>query len=460
MSLQIHWHEGLFLQPHHLQRFQKNLCDLVAMGRTIQMPYPYGIIEMKLSYDELENKRLLFDRLRVITRAGIEIDYPKNAHLPIIDIKKAFAERPGGFAVALAVPLWVDERANSIEPGGNTDPRAKLIYRATEKQYADENTGENAKPVMMRYFNARIILENEDDSDMEIIPLLRIVRSTNEESGIPRQDPEFTPPCLVVNASPVLREMVRDIGAQLEASRRELTVQLTRGGTFDLNLLRGVQFEQVWRMRTLNKFAARLPSLAAAPAITPFQWYLELRELLGDLVALYPAANDFDVIPYDHDNPLPCFREVCEKVRKYLRGSVAPSFWKVDFKRDGQWLSAQFEDKHFTVPSEYFLGIRTKQDARGLATLVENRDEFKLMPRSMIERAYFGLPLKEERHPPLELPASADLHYYRLNRTEGARHWDLLSRERSACIRWTDIDSSDYQVTLYMVVPPEAAAAK
>ena len=460
MSLQIHWHEGLFLQPHHLQRFQKNIHDLVAMGRTIQMPYPYGVIEMKLSYDELENKRLLFDRLRVITRGGIEIDYPKNAHLPIIDIKKALAERPGGFAVALAVPLWVDERANSIELGSNTDPRAKLIYRTAEKQYADENTGENAKPVMMRHFNARLILEGEDDSDMEIIPLMRITRSTNEESGIPRQDPEFTPPCFIVNASPVLREMVRDISAQLEASRRELTVQLTRGGTFDLNTLRGVQFEQIWRMRTLNKFAARLPSLAAAPSITPFEWYLELRELLADLVALYPAANDFDVIPYDHDNPLPGFREACEKIRKYLRGSVAPSFWKVDFKRDGQWLAAQFEDKHFTVPSEYFLGVRTRQDSRGLATLVENRDEFKLMPKSMIERAYFGLPLKEERHPPLELPASADLHYFRLNRTEGARHWDLLTKEKSACIRWTDIDSADYQVTLFMVVPPEAAAAK
>ena len=68
---------------------------------------------------------------------------------------------------------------------------------------------------------------------------------------------------------------------------------------------------------------------------------------------------------------------------------------------------ATFEDKHFSVPTDYLLGIRTKQDARGLAALVENRDEFKLMPKSMIERAYFGLPMKEERHPPLELPAAA-----------------------------------------------------
>jgi type VI secretion system ImpJ/VasE family protein len=376
----------------------------------------------------------------------------------VIDIKKACAERPGGFNVALAVPLWVDERANSIEAGSTVDTRAKIVYRVVEKDYADENTGENPKTVLVRQFNARLILEDEDASDLEIIPLMRIMRATNEESGLPRLDPDFAPPCLIVNASPVLRENVRDLAAQVEAVRKELTVQLTRGGGFDLKTLRGMQFEQVWRLRTLNRFAARLPSLVLAPSITPFTWYLELRELLGDLVALYPAADDFDVVPYDHDNPILCFRELSSKIRDYLRGSVAQSFWKLDFKREGQWLAATFEDRYLTVPTEYFLGIRTKQDSRGLSTLVENRDEFKLMPRSMIERAYFGLPLKEERHPPLELPATADLHYFRLNRTEGARHWDLLQKEKAACIRWTDIDSADYQVSLYMVVPPESAA--
>jgi type VI secretion system ImpJ/VasE family protein len=313
---------------------------------------------------------------------------------------------------------------------------------------------------MVRRLNARLILEDEDASDMEVLPLLRIVRSTNEESNVPRQDPDFTPACLTVNASPTLRDIVRDLSAQVEASRKELVVQMTRGGTFDLANLRGLQFEQVWRLRTINRYAAKLLTMAAAPSLTPFTWYLELRELLSELLALYPASSDYDVVPYDHDNPAMCFRDLSDNIRKYLRGAVAPSYWKVDFKQDGPYLGATFEDKHFTVPTDYLLGIRTKQDARGLAALVENRDEFKLMPKSMIERAYFGLPMKEERHPPLELPAAADLHYFRLNRTEGARHWDLMQREKAACIRWPEGETVDYQISLYMVVPPSASSAK
>lgn len=456
MSLQIHWSEGLFLQPHHLQRFQKSVFDMIAEARTLQFAYPYGVIEMKLSHDELENHRLRFDRLRVITRGGVEIDFPKNADLPIVDIKKKFAAtKAQGFAVALAIPYWQEERKNSIEIGSDTDPRAKIIYRVTEEKFADENSGNNPKSVQIRHLNARIILEDEDDSDMEIIPLLRIIRSTSDESSIPRHDPDFAPPCLLVNASPALREIVRDISAQVEASRKELCIQMTRGGNFDINLVKGPQVGQVWKLRTLNRFASRMPSMVDAPGVSPFTWYLEMRELLGELVAFHPASKDFDAVPYDHDNPVLSFRELSAKIRIYLKDSDRMAIWKVEFKKEGEFLAASLEDKHFTVPAEYFLAVRTKQDSRGLAELVENRDEFKMMPRSMIDRAVFGIPLKEERIVPHELPAAADIHYFRLDRREGARQWDAMQKEKSIGIRWNDIASSDYQITLFMILPPD-----
>jgi len=350
--------------------------------------------------------------------------------------------------------LWVDRRANTLDPARGVDARAKLIYCVNETEFTDENTGENPKPVLVRRLNARLLLEHEDDSDLEKIPLLRITRSTNEESEIPRQDPDFVPPSLLINGSPILREIVRDLSAQIEASRKELVIQVARGG-FSIDTMRGIQFEQIMRLRTLNRFASRLPSLVKAPSITPFQWYLELRELNGELVALHPDRDDFNVLDYNHDNPVLCFRELSAKIRGYLRGAVAPSFIKVDFRREGDILAANFTDEHFTRPTDYLLGIRTKEDPRGLAGFIEDGDKFKLMPRSAANRAYFGMPIKEERHPPLELPAQADLHYFRLERTNGRRHWDLIQSEKSAVIRWTGKEDADYQIALYMIVPAD-----
>ena len=457
MPAQIHWHEGLFLLPHHLQRLQKSVFDGLGAERKLGWAYPYGIVEARLSPDDLEAMRLRFDKLRVIMPSGLEVNFPENAELPTLDINKAFATSGGSFYVLLGVPLWFDRRANTIEADQSADSRVKVLYRTAEAEFADENTGENAKPVMVRRINARLLLEHEDPSDMEVIPLLRIVRGVGEQIGIPRQDPEYIGPCLLVSGSPVLRELVRDLASQVQASRGELVVQLTRAG-FSLENLRGLQFEQMLRLRTLNRFAARLPSLAAAPAIAPFPIYLELRELLGELAALYPDRDEFEAGPYDHDNPFPAFSELSSKIRSLLRGAVAPSFIRVPFVDVGGAITAALEDQHFSLPNEYFLGIKTAEDPRALARLVEDADKFKLMPRSLANRAVRGVMLKEERFAPLELPAQSGLHYFRLMRTESARSWNQIQIEKSAVVVWPDQGRSDYDISLYMTVPPTTAA--
>ncbi len=454
MSAEIHWSEGLFLQPHHLQRMQRHLGTRVADERRRFVPFSYGLVEARLSRDELENKRIRFDRLHAIMPSGLEVNFPENAELPSLDIAQAFSKGSGSFNVFLAVPLWQNARANTVSQVTTTDTRAKLLFRVSEADCVDENTGENPKPIQLRKLNSRLMFEHEDPSDLELLPLLRIVRAAGEDVGMPKEDPEFVPPCLLLSGSRVLREMVRDLVAQVEASRKELVVQVSRGG-FAIDNMRGVQFEQVLRLRTLNRFSARLPSIVQAGAVTPFQMYLELRELLGELAALHPDRDEFECAAYNHENPFLCFQELSTKIRSHLRGAVAPSFLKLAFKEVNGALTAAFTEEHFTQPNAYLLGIKTKLDPAALGRYVEDGDRFKLMPSSLITRAIRGIELKEERHPPLELPAAADLHYFRLERTTSARMWQQIQMEKSAAVRWTgaELDWSDASFTLYMTVP-------
>ncbi len=454
MSVKIHWQEGLFLQPHHLQRMQKSFEDELASERRLAWPYPYGVIEARLSRDELENKRIRFDKLRAIMPSGLEVNYPAAAELPSLDIAQAFSKGAGSFTISLGVPLWQNSRANTVPLTQDADTRVKLLYRVGEVECHDENTGENPKPVQIRKINSRLIFEHEDTSDMEVLPLLRIVRATGEEVGLPKEDPEYVPPCMLLTGSPVLRELVRDLVSQVEASRKELVVQVTRGG-FSIDTMRGVQFEQLMRLRSLNRYSARLPSLIQAPVASPFDIYVQLRELLAELAALHPERDEFECAPYQHDNQFLCFRELANKIRSFLRGAVAPSHLKLAFKDVGGVLTANFSAEHFSQPNAYFLGIRSKLDPTALARYVEDGDRFKLMPQSLVTRAIRGIELKEERHAPLELPAAADLHYFRLERANTARMWQQIQAEKAAAIRWTgsELDWSDASFTLYMTVP-------
>ena len=451
--LNIHWHEGLFLQPHHLQRLQHGALSQNQTDRRLLWPCPYGIIEAKLSLDELANFRVRFDKLRALMPSGLEVNYPDNAELPSIDLKPLFAGSGAVFTIYLGVPLWKEGRANSggESPSEQPDATAKIIYRVHEQTFADENTGDNAKPLLIRRLNARFVTDDEDKSDLELIPVLRLVRGVGEQLGQPKPDPEYAPPCLFLSGSTVLHNTVRDLVNQVEASRQELVIQINRGG-FAMDTIRGLQIEQLLRLRTLNHYSARLTTMLAAANITPFDWYLELRSLHAELSALHPDKDDYEIPPYNHENLFNAFDQLSVKTRALLRGAVAASFLKIDFTTTPDGLEATLTDEHFTRPVEYFLAIKSSQDPRQIAPLVEDGNRFKLMPKSMANRAVRGVVLKEERFPPLQLPAIGGLNFYRLDRAEAARVWQQLQTEKIMALRWPGQETSDFQVTLYMTL--------
>lgn len=467
----VHWHEGLFLQPHHLQTMHRELLESQWRERRLMMAYPYGLVELRISTDALENMLIRVDRLRAVMPSGLEIDVPGNADIPALDIKRAFQASSGAFHIGLAVPVWQPNRANTVDAGATGVPgqggaarralqeeaRVKRLYRVAEVSRPDENTGENAQAMIVRRLNARLVVEGEDLTDLEVLPLLRITHAA-EEQTLPRPDPTFVPPCLVLGGNPTLRNIVRDLANAIDATRKELVNQMTRGGWIAENL-RGPQMMMVLRLRTLNKFAATMAPLVTggvgvAGTMSPFATYLMLRELQAELAALSPDRDPFEGPKYDHDNPGPVFMDLDKRIRALARGDVQKRFLQQAFVKDGAAIVCAVTDEHLTQPNGYYIGIKTKVDATALGRLVEDQDKFKLMPKSMVKLNIYGLKLVEDRHPPLELPSASDLHYFRVDLGQGEKMWERVKNEKALAIRWPELEPLDYQdISLYMTVP-------
>lgn len=75
--MNVHWHEGLFLQPQHLQLMQRRLQLEMRAARALLCPQFYGVVEGKLSYDDLADGRIRFERLHVILPSGQEVRFPR-----------------------------------------------------------------------------------------------------------------------------------------------------------------------------------------------------------------------------------------------------------------------------------------------------------------------------------------------------------------------------------------------
>jgi type VI secretion system protein ImpJ len=347
--------------------------------------------------------------------------------------------------------LWDKSRANAFRQGDQVDPRNKLLYIPVEaREVTDENTGDSPQSVQFRKVNARVVLKGDDLSDMEFLPLLRVVRATGEQSGKPRQDPDFVPPSLLLRSSPALHDMMRDLVAQLNASREQLRVKASTGG---LGL--EVKWELTMRLTALSRFCGSLPSLVDEGTIPPFTLYLQLRELLGELLALQPEKTIFECEPYNHLDPLCSFKELDQKIRGEIRVSRGTEPLRVVFTGDPGRLRAALEPQHLEKPTGYYLGIKTRLDRTKLSLYVTDGNKFKLMPRSMEQVAIFGVEIKEETFPPLELPGQSDLHYFRLVLATNQRRWDQIKQEKAISLVWNnaEFDLAEAAFTLYMTLP-------
>ena len=453
--MNMHWHEGLFLQPHHLQIMQRRFQTEIRTARSLLAPNAFGVVEGKLSHDDLADGRIRFERLQVIMPSGQEIRFPEEANLPSLDVRPVMARGAGLLVVSLAVPLWAKNRANSFRIGEPPDPRIKLLYIPTEApELADENSGENFQSVYLRKINARLFLPGEDDSDMECLPLLRIMRSVGEDAGKPRQDPDYVPPVLLLRSSPTLHDLVRELTAQLNASREQLRIKVTTGG---LGL--EVKWEITTRLMILNRTCASLTGLVEIGALPPGEVYLRLRELLGELLALHPGEKSFETQPYNHLDPLPVFRELDRKIRSEITVSAPNQPLKVVFSGSPGLLRATLEAQHLDKPTGYYLGVKTRVDRTKLALYLTDAVKFKLMPSSSEQIQIRGVELKEQNYPPLELPAQNDLHYFSLVPASNPRRWEQVKQDKAISLVWNqaEFDLSDANFTLYMTLSTSAA---
>lgn len=447
-----HWHEGLFLQPHHFQRMQRGMHEALLDQRRLIAPYPSGVIEARIAPDALADFRLRFDYLRVLMPSGQEVCVPDNAELPELALKPVLTGSVGSVLIHLALPLWQEKRANAIDMSPEADTRAKLLYRVEPREFVDENTGGNPQMILERRLNARLVSERDDLVDMETVPVARVVLGAGESVGQVRLDPDYIPPSLFLESAPRLHEIVRNLVDQVQGSHHHLLAQINRA-SLSLETLHGHQFEQVLRLRTLSRFAAKLPAmLRASSHITPFQWYLELRELLGELAALKLGQTGFELPDYDHLNLFYSFDALSAAIRGILSTAVTTAFNKVEFRKEASYYACSLTEEQLKKPVDFLLSIKTGQDYNAVRQLVLDGNRFKFMPRTMANMAFYGVKLQEEKFPPHFLPNQPGLHYFRVLRSESPL-WERVLKEKEISIRWPEHSASDFQITLILVLP-------
>jgi type VI secretion system protein ImpJ len=430
----VHWHEGMFLRPHHLQAAQRHNFHFGNTSEKWDHHYNWGLRAINLDRDALANHRFVAHALQARLRDGTLISVPEDGLLPALDLKPAF-ERDTALTVFLAVPVLHLGRANAAGNGQADDARFLLDTQELE----DENTGLNPQPVQVRLLNVRLLLSNQDHAGYEVLPIARIQKSSRAEAA-PEIDVTYIPPVLACDAWSVLSADILQTSFDRIGKKVELlaTQAVSRGVSIESQAAGDALI--IEQLRILNEAYALLGILVFAQGVHPLPAYLELCRLVGQLAIFSKGRRTPELPKYDHDDLGGCFYRIKKYLDALLDVVVEPDYKERPFVGAGLRMQVTIEPSWLESVWQMYVGVRsTLQPDDCIKLLTRGGLDMKIGSSERVDEIYrlgqAGLKFAHSPRPPRALPALSGLVYFQVSRDSQQEEWQNVQRTLTLAIR-------------------------
>lgn len=438
----LYWHDGLFIQPHHFQKFQRSIEEQFQSEHRSTRAYNYGLIDYELNMLRFKEGYLEFNELSAYMPSGTYIDINTNAIIKSISLKNYEAPIDDSFLVYLGIPLWSNKQPNTSTEDSRW--QGDRLYKISEELWHDEDNCDNPTPLLIRKIKCRIFFGNENTEGYELIPVLRFKK--REVSDTKYLDSfiignDFIPPFYFISKAPELQRIFNEIIYSIRSSAKELDKEIKNSEFFNDAPERLVK--AFLRLSSLNSKGIYLSKLISLQNITPFEIYLRLAELIGDLVIIAPDFDLFSQLPdYDHDNIYDCLIKVKCIIEKLLSHPVYIQLYN---KESLAYIEKNLYEMDMSASSsidinDYYIGIYINRPSNEIISIVESGDSFKVLPPSLSRgKAIPGIKLEHQHVLPNGFPKSPGLYYFRFTASEREDFiWEKIINEKKINVSLTD----------------------
>jgi type VI secretion system protein ImpJ len=434
----VHWHEGMFLRPHHLQAAQRFEAEQRHRAAKWDLHYNWGLRSIKIDKGALANHRLVIDSLEARLRDGTLVCSPEDAALPQLDLKehlKSGSDR--ALKVFLAVPQLRVGRANVAQDGQPDAGR----YFVDPLELEDENTGLNPQPLQLRRLNLKLILSNQDDHPgYEVLPIARIERPASADPK-PQVDPTYIPPLLSCDAWAELQVDILRYFFDKVGNYQETLTTIVENRGIGLGSHAPDDTRIISLLRICNEARVLLEILAFAYGIHPLEAYTELCRLVGQLSIFGKHFRSPPLPRYDHDNLGYCFGQVKLRLDELFDEAMPKLAWE---SRPFKWVAGQMqvhlEPKWLQPAWQMFVGVQSSLPADVCTRMLKpgGQLDMKIGSAKRVEAIYIG-GLRGlhfvDRPRPRELPGDRGLAYFQVNRDVATDEWEAVKGEGFLAIR-------------------------
>lgn len=451
------WAEGMYLGPHHFQAQNRYLEDAIHFTAESLFFEGYGFAGLLADADALRNGTLSLIHARGLTRDGVPFQMPEADPVPATrEIKEAFPPTSTALMAYLALPEHRDNDRNCILPEDTGMPGSAgtngVRYSALERKLVDEVSGRDEKPVFIGEKNFRLLLETDDRSGYETLPLARILR---DGAGNFVFDPAFIPPLLDISASETLLMLVRRLSEMMEEKSRMLSGEMQSGSRFQQSMS-GREIATFWFLHAIHSAIPAFRHIFRARRGHPDLLYQEMARLAGALCTFGTDTHPRQLPLYDHASPEIAFHGLDEHIRRHLEYVVPSNVIHLKFRQTKPYFwSAEVPDDRCFSRSRWVFGIHARM---GEADLIRRTDQLvkvcseKFVPE-LVRRALPGLPMKHLSVPPAAIRQKVEAQYFSLTKTGPC--WDHLTQTKVVGV-YVPSDIPDPEIEIQVILDTDS----
>jgi type VI secretion system protein ImpJ len=459
LSQQVFWHQGLFLQPQHLQCADSYHTNLAAYLLQKTGPHGWGVLGFAVSEAAIQNGLFDIRQFECVMRDGTLVSFPDNALVMPRQFDNVWRDRNHNLAVYVGLKHLArsDSNVTVVEStSGQASLRTRFVSEAAGQPVADRYEGNKVVNVKtLRY--ALTLFFGDEAHDAEDYELIHIADLTIEGEQF-RLDDSHVPPLLSLSASAVLINDLNTLKHNL-LGRASLLNSYRELGSGESSSYNPAAITNRLAMQVLARYVPRIIHHIESPQIHPLDAYGTLRELISELsvfsdkVAMDGSAEagPLSLPAYDHGTIGHCFTTAAEMIGQLLNElTVSPELVVQLKQQDGGKFSGTLPREFFERRNSVYLLLRTSESSRKFLDSFVNFS--KLGASNQVEvyarRALPGVPVIHLQGKPIGISSQPNTHYFMIER-EGYE-WGYVEDTGQLGLIWNEAPE-DLVVEIVMV---------
>ncbi|MBT8341145.1 MAG: type VI secretion system baseplate subunit TssK [Desulfatitalea sp.] len=458
MEKPLFWHQGLFLQPQHLQLSSRYQESLNLPLKQFLQPHFWGVGEYAVQLAALSNRSFHLTAGRFLFPDMTFVALPDNAVILPRSFDADWETGGQDFGVFLGLRKFTTNGRNVTVVADTTDVaevNTRWVTAGAAEPVKDLHQDGPEAQIQRLTHVLKIFWESERDQlgDYELIPLARLERDQDNVRLVDR----YVPPSLTIGADETLFGIVKEIrdqiGArsrQLEAYKRDRGLHSAEFGARDMVYLLA--------LRSLNRYATLLGHYTAGQHGHPWTVYGLLGQLIGELTTFsgdisYSGEDGQGqklLLAYDHCQLGPCFESALSLITLLLDQITAGPEYILPMMFDGTYFVADLPPAMFEGRNRFFMLVETENDPDQVLQALDGiaklgcRESLPIL----IARSLSGVGMSHLAAPPQELPRRANALYFQVD--YHSDQWGHVQKNKNLALYW-DTAPEDLKVELMAV---------